>query len=350
MKIKSFSWLALIMVSFSALSAPKFVVAHRGASGYLPEHTLEAKTLAYSQGADYLEQDVVLTKDNRLIVLHDLYLDNITDVAQKFPHKARADGKFYAIDFTLDEIEKLRATSPFKMVNGKIEPVYPNRFPVFSSNFRIHTLEDEIELIQGLNKSTSQNRGLFIEIKNPIFHRQEGRDISQTLLNAIKKYGYTSKNDNIYIQCFDPNELKRIHSTIGPESGVNVKLTQLIAYTGWNSTKEFKNGQWMNYDFDWMLKPEGMHEISKYADAISPAFLMLIKNKDGKISVSHLTKYAHKNGLKVIPFTISADALPDYAKSADYLYDLLFKDEGVDGIFSDHPDQTVNYLKRNNFR
>ena len=95
---------------FSATAADKMVIAHRGASGYLPEHTLPAKAMAYAQGADYLEQDLVMTKDDRLVVLHDHYLDRVTDVAQRFPQRARKDGRFYAIDFTLAEIKSLKFT------------------------------------------------------------------------------------------------------------------------------------------------------------------------------------------------------------------------------------------------
>jgi cytochrome c biogenesis factor len=94
------------LMTGSALAADKIVIAHRGASGYLPEHTLPAKAMAYAQGADYLEQDLVMTKDDQLVVLHDHYLDRVTDVAERFPQRARKDGRFYAIDFTLAEIRR----------------------------------------------------------------------------------------------------------------------------------------------------------------------------------------------------------------------------------------------------
>ena len=83
------------------------IIAHRGACGYLPEHTLEAKALAYGMGADYLEQDVVATRDDRLLVSHDVHLDTVTDVAERFPTRAREDGRFYARDFDLAEIKTL---------------------------------------------------------------------------------------------------------------------------------------------------------------------------------------------------------------------------------------------------
>lgn len=106
----------------------KIVIAHRGASGYLPEHTLPAKAMAYAQGADYLEQDLVITKDDELIVLHDHYLDRVTDVAKRFPDRARKDGRYYAIDFTLAEIKSLKFTEGFEIENGKAVQKYPAVF------------------------------------------------------------------------------------------------------------------------------------------------------------------------------------------------------------------------------
>ena len=140
------------LMTGSALAADKIVIAHRGASGYLPEHTLPAKAMAYAQGADYLEQDLVMTKDDQLVVLHDHYLDRVTDVAERFPDRARKDGRYYAIDFTLAEIRSLKFTEGFEIENGKKVQVYPGRFPMGKSDFRIHTFEEEIEFVQGLNR------------------------------------------------------------------------------------------------------------------------------------------------------------------------------------------------------
>ncbi|KAB2431115.1 glycerophosphodiester phosphodiesterase, partial [Enterobacter hormaechei] len=129
--------------------------------GYLPAHTLPAKAMAYAQGADYLEQDLVMTKDDQLVVLHDHYLDRVTDVAERFPDRAREDGRYYAIDFTLAEIRSLKFTEGFEIENGKKVQVYPGRFPMGKSDFRIHTFEEEIEFVQGLNHSTGKNIWLF---------------------------------------------------------------------------------------------------------------------------------------------------------------------------------------------
>ena len=94
-------------------AAAKIVIAHRGASGYLPEHTLPAIAMAHAQGADYLEQDVVLSKDNVPMVLHDIHIDTVTDVARRFPDRKRADGRYYALDFTVAELKQLNASERF---------------------------------------------------------------------------------------------------------------------------------------------------------------------------------------------------------------------------------------------
>ncbi len=163
----------------------KIVIAHRGASGYLPEHTLESKALAYGMGADYLEQDLVMTKDDQLVVMHDHFLDGITDVAERFPGRARPDGRYYVVDFTLDEVRSLRMTEPFQLVEGKQVPVYPARFPLWKSSFKIHTFQEEIEMIQGLNKSTGKHIGIYPEIKAPWLFRHGGKDISRAVLNVL---------------------------------------------------------------------------------------------------------------------------------------------------------------------
>lgn len=327
----------------------KIVIAHRGASGYLPEHTLPAKAMAYAQGADFLEQDLVMTKDDRLIVLHDHYLDRVTNVAEKFPHRARQDSRFYAIDFTLAEIKSLQFTEEFKIEQGKRVQIWPNRFPMFKSEFNIHTFEEEIEFIQGLNHSTGKNIGLYPEIKAPWFHRHEGKDISLKVLAVLKQYGYTDKTANIYLQCFDPIETKRLKDELMPKAGMDLKLIQLIAYTDWQETFELTaDGKLIDYNYDWMFKPGAMQEIAKYADGIGPQYPMLIEPNStlGNVRFTPMVKEAHANGLLVHPYTLRADLIPPYAKDMQQLLHIIFNQAGVDGVFSDFPDLAVEFLQR----
>ena len=341
--------LVLMGATFSttANADDKVVIAHRGASGYLPEHTLPAKAMAFAQGADYLEQDLVMTKDDQLVVLHDHYLDRVTDVAERFPDRARKDGRYYAIDFTLAEIKSLKFSEGFTVENGKKVQTFPGRFPMGKSDFRVHTFEEEIEFIQGLNHSTGKNIGLYPEIKAPWFHHQEGKDIATRVLEVLKKYGYTSKTDKIYLQCFDANELKRIRNELEPKMGMNLKLVQLIAYTKWNETEEQQpDGKWVNYSYDWMLEPGAMEKIAQYADGIGPDYHMLIADSstNGHIIINGMVKEAHEHQLEVHPFTVRADQLPPYAKDVNELYDALYRQAGVDGLFTDFPDKAVSYL------
>ena len=341
--------LVLMGATFSttANADDKVVIAHRGASGYLPEHTLPAKAMAFAQGADYLEQDLVMTKDDQLVVLHDHYLDRVTDVAERFPDRARKDGRYYAIDFTLAEIKSLKFSEGFTVENGKKVQTFPGRFPMGKSDFRVHTFEEEIEFIQGLNHSTGKNIGLYPEIKAPWFHHQEGKDIATRVLEVLKKYGYTKKSDKIYLQCFDANELKRIRNELEPKMGMDLKLVQLIAYTKWNETEEQQpDGKWVNYSYDWMLEPGAMEKIAQYADGIGPDYHMLIADSstNGHIIINGMVKEAHEHQLEVHPFTVRADQLPPYAKDVNELYDALYRQAGVDGLFTDFPDKAVSYL------
>src|SRR5688572_1776249 len=184
---------------------PPFVIAHRGASGYLPEHTLAAKALAYGLGADYLEQDVVATRDSRLVVLHDLYLDDVSDVALRFPGRHRADGRHYVIDFELAELRTL--TLYERRAPGVATAKYPLRFPLDTGLFGIATLEDELRLIHGLNRSMGRTVGIYPEIKEPTWHREQGVDLARLLLAELKTFGYARKDDAVFVQCFDAAEL-----------------------------------------------------------------------------------------------------------------------------------------------
>ncbi|MBF0785974.1 glycerophosphodiester phosphodiesterase [Muribacter muris] len=327
----------------------KLIIAHRGASGYLPEHTLEAKALAVGQQADYLEQDLAMTKDDKLIVIHDHFLDGLTDVAKKFPHRARADGRYYVIDFTLDEIRTLEMTENFKLENGKQVQIYPNRFPMWQSKFNIHTFEEEIEFIQGLEKSTGRKIGIYPEIKAPWLHHKEGKDIALATLKVLKKYGYTQKADRVYLQTFDFNELKRIKTELLPQLAMDIKLVQLIAYTDWHETEEKDQaGNWVNYSYDWMFKPNAMQEVAKYADGVGPGWYMLIdkeKSTADNVQYTPLVQELAKLKLELHPYTVRQDALPPFFSNVNQMYDALLNKAGATGVFTDFPDTGVAFIR-----
>lgn len=334
----------------------KIIIAHRGSSGYLPEHTLESKALAFAQGADYLEQDLVMTKDNKLLVIHDHFLDEISDVAQVYPNKARSDGKFYVMDFTLDEIKKLKVTSNFKNINGIQIAIFPNRFPLWKSNFHFHTFEEELEFIQGLEKTTGKKIGIYTEIKSPWLHHRESKDIAIETLKVLKKYGYTKKKDKVYLQTFDFNEIKRIKKLLN-KMNMNIKLIQLIAHNEWEETLEKnKNGQWVNYDYNWMIQQKGaLKKINEYADGIAPAWDMLIDKNNSKLGnlvytqlseeIKNYNKQHSNRKLEIHPYTVRKDELPNFFNDVDEFFLALFK-SGATGIFTDFPDLGVKFVNK----
>ncbi len=305
-----------------AQSFEPIIIAHRGASGYLPEHTLEAKAMAHAMDADYIEQDVVLSKDDVPVVLHDIHVDTISDVATRFPDHKRADGRYYALDFTVVELKQLHVCERFNAKTGK--QVFPKRFPKGISSFQIPTLEEELELIAGLNQSTGRIAGIYPEIKQPAWHLKEGHDISRIVLSILHKHGYKTKQDRCYIQCFEHDEVIRLRSELGWEG----RLILLMG-TG-KSDARFRT-------------PEGLAELAMIADGIGPDISSVI-SADRK--PTDLVKNAHAQKLQVHPYTLRVDELPKFAKSADDLLNLLFNKAGVDGLFSDFPDVGIKWLER----
>jgi glycerophosphoryl diester phosphodiesterase len=317
-----------------AAASDRIVIAHRGASGYLPEHTLAAKAVAHAMGADYIEQDVVLSKDGVPMVLHDIHIDTVTDVAQLFPDRARADGRFYAIDFTLDELKSLTV---MERADHAGRPAFPSRFPRGASSFQIPTLAEEIELIQGLNLSTGREVGIYPEVKAPAWHRAQGQDISAVVLAVLADYGYGDADDLIYLQCFDWNETRRIRNDLGYRG----KLVQLLGENDW--------GEAPGVDYDALRTEAGLAAIARVADGIGPWMRHIVTGVDagGRPMITDLVENAHAHGLAVHPYTFRADALPNYADSLEEALRIFLVDAGVDGVFTDFPDRAVAFLRRN---
>ena len=203
----------LLTLGVLAAAEPRpLIIAHRGASGYLPEHTLAAKALAYGQGADFLEQDVVLSKDGVPVIFHDPHIDTTTDVAKKFPGRQRADGRYYALDLSVAELKQLNASERFNPKTSKA--VFPRRFPVGVGSFQVVTLEEEIQFIQNLNRSTGRNVGIYPELKAPAWHRKEGQDLAAAVLPILRRYGYDTKDSACFVQCFELAEIKRLRGEL----------------------------------------------------------------------------------------------------------------------------------------
>jgi len=328
--MKNLPFIIIILLSISCQSKLKketksikkiTVVAHRGASGYLPEHTLASKAMAHTMNADYIEQDLVLSKDDIPIVIHDILLDDVTNVSEKYPNRKREDGKYYVIDFTFEELKSLEVTERFDSKTGL--QIYPNRFPKEKSSFRLHSLQDEIELIQGLNKSTGKHIGIYPEIKNPEFHHKNGKDISKIVLGVLTNYGYNSKEDNCILQCFDTKELERIRKKLNSD----LFLVQLMESSEQQSQ---------------------LPHFASYADGIGPWYKHLISSKTTSgFSFTSLVEEAHKLNLVVHPYTFREDSLDEF-DSFQQMIDVIIYQAGADGGFTDFPDRMKKILESKN--
>ena len=301
------------------------IIAHRGACGYLPEHTLPAVELAHTFGADYIEQDVVLTSDGVPIVLHDVTLELTTNVAALFPERHRDDGLFYAIDFTLKEI---KALSAHERTDSLGNPVFPGRYSGTGVEFKVPTLAEEIETVDRLNAASYKRTGVYIELKRPEFHEQEGVDIYHAVLDVLTAFNRLSENAETVIQCFDPETLKRFAHD-GIFKGPLVQLIHTESITNWRA------------DFEAMHTMSGLREVATYAHGIGPD-VNLLENMMG--GPSELVVAAKKLGLFLHPYTLRADSESIPGVNFEKLHKKLFNDLEVDGAFTDFADQTRELL------
>ncbi|MEZ5570496.1 MAG: glycerophosphodiester phosphodiesterase [Halioglobus sp.] len=311
------------------------IIAHRGASGYLPEHTLAAKALAHAMGANFIEQDVVLSRDGTPIVLHDIHLDSTTDVARCFPDRAREDGRFYAIDFDIQEIRQLRVHERTHIDAARQgQAVYPQRFPAQPGLFGVPTLVEEITLLAGLDHSRGCRTGLYIELKSPNWHRREGLNISSAILQVLQDTGYWNRPDQVFLQCFDDQTLCQLREAMP----IPLPMIQLIGENAW--------GEDSDVDYDYLRTPSGLSYVASYAQGIGPFISHIYQGKaeSGSARLSSLVELAHARGLQVHPYTFRRDELPEGVDSFSELLDIFLQQARVDGLFTDFPDLVQAYL------
>jgi glycerophosphoryl diester phosphodiesterase len=311
---------------------PGLVIAHRGASAYLPEHTLAAKAYAHALGADCLEQDVVLTRDDVPVVFHDLVLEEVTDVARRYPDRGRTDGHWYVIDFDYAELRTLEVHE--RIDPGSGAPVYPGRFHE-RLGFSIRTLADELAFVRGLNRATGRRAAVYTEVKSPAWHRAHGKDLSTRVLGTLADFGYRERDDAAWLQCFDALELKRIRL----ELGSRLKLVQLIGENDWKES---------DTDYDALRTPAGLAETARIAQGIGPWIPQIVRWPAPGVPpvYSTLVADAHAVGLAVHPYTFRVDELPEHAPDPASVHHALFDQAGIDGLFTDFPDVTLELLGR----
>lgn len=284
------------------------VIAHRGASGYLPEHTLAAYAYAYATGADFVEPDLVATRDGVLIARHDVYLGTTTDVAERYPERRADDGRFYAADFSWAELARLRAREPRE-----------GRFPGELAVLRIPRLEEIVALVYGLNRATGCRVGLYPELKAPAWHAARGLDTTALLREALEQ---TSFDGPLRVQSFESAPLRALAERPIPGAA-------LVRLLGPEDVPE-------------RLTDGGLAELAAFADGIGPPLVLL---EEARRNGDDLVARAHRAGLFVDAWTLRADAPEPWPDLETALSSAVFT-LGVDGVFTDHPDRVLAALDR----
>ena len=341
------------------------VIAHRGASGHRPEHTLESYRLAIEMGADFIEPDLVSTKDGRLVARHEPDITQTTDVAQRpeFADRRRSvviDGVahtgWFTVDFTLEELRTLRAVQP-----------RPDRSKDFDGLFQVPTLEEIIGVAKAGTAATGRTIGIYPETKHPTWHCEQGLPLEHTLLAALDAAGWTTRAAPVFIQCFESGNLRWLRRRTG------VRLVQLIDGGGleddgrvqpplrWQGTGAgtlYPQGE-VPTDF---TRAESFATIAEYADAVGPWKRHIVGTRRGEgpeaatddtertrrtVAPSRFVELAHAAGLEVHPWTFRDE--PQHL-AADYGGDPAaeyrqFASLGVDALFSDFPDTAVAALR-----
>jgi len=306
---------------------PPIVIAHRGASGYRPEHTLASYELAIEMGADFIEPDLVATKDHVLIARHENEISETTDVADR-PEFAdrkttkRIDGHkipgWFTEDFTLAEIKTLRARERLASRNQE-----------FNGRFEVPTFAEVLDLAR------RRNVGVYPETKHPTYFRALGLPLEEPLLAILEAAGYRGREAPVYIQSFEVGNLKELRKK------TDLPLIQLLEARDrpWDDPRPYAE----------LAIPAGLAEIATYADGIGPDKRMIVPMVDGRLrEPTTLVADAHRAGLRVHPWTFRSDSpflAPEYGGDPGREYDQFFS-LGVDGLFSDFSDAAVRARER----
>lgn len=314
--------LASLSVQAVPMSAPvqspsPLVIAHRGASGYRPEHTLEAYTLAIEMGAGAIEPDLVSTKDGVLIARHENEIGSTTNVAERFPDRRTAkviDGKriegWFTEDLTLAEIKTLRA-------NERLE----FRSHAYDGQYQIPTFDDVLELAASKSRALGRTISVYPETKHPSYFRAIGLPLEETLVRSLARWQLRGKAAAVFLQSFEADSLQRLRAL------TDVRLVFL--------TSRVEDAT-----------PGRLREIARFADGIGAEKRLVIpvsEDRLQKFPPTSLVKDAHAAGLFVHVWTLRADAqfLP-VAYAGDMTAEAReFVALGVDGFFTDFPDLGV---------
>lgn len=320
--------------------SPPLVIAHRGASGYRPEHTLASYALAIELGADYIEPDLVATADGHLIARHEPLLDDTTDVKSHPEFASRRstktlDGKqvtgFFASDFTLAEIRRLRAIQP----NAA-------RSKEYDGQFTVPTFEEILDLLQAETTRRGRKIGIYPETKHPTFHLQLQLPLEDKLLQALQRRGLNQGGAPVFIQSFESGNLQYLRAR------TELPLVQLLEE---GSLLYDQGGQRVVAvsipefgDPRGGVRPQTLADVAKYAHAIGPWKRQILRDiGQSQLLTTSVIEQAHGVGLRVHTYTFRnepATLAPEYANDPLREY-RRFLELGIDGVFSDFSDTAL---------
>jgi glycerophosphoryl diester phosphodiesterase len=321
------------------------IVGHRGASGYRPEHTLASYELAARMGADYIEPDLVITKDGVLVARHEPEIGGTTDVANHPEFAGRKTTKsldgvavtgWFTEDFTLAELRTLRAKERI--------PDIRQHNTIYDGRYQVPTFQEVIDLSKRLSRELHREIGIYPETKHPTYFRKLGLALEPRLVEALNRNGLNRSNAKVFVQSFEVSNL------IDLRKKLRVPLVQLTSASG--APYDFvASGDPRTYKD--IVSPAGLRDVAKYAKGLGPEKGQIIpRDAAGFLTTpTTLVADAHRAGLKVHPYTFRAENafLPaDFRSSTvptqygDLFAEIAtFRATGIDGLFTDNPDIAV---------
>jgi glycerophosphoryl diester phosphodiesterase len=326
--------------------AKPLVIGHRGAPGYRPEHTLASYELAARMGADYVEPDLVSTKDGVLVARHENEIGGTTDVADHPEFAGRRTTKtidgvaisgWFTEDFTLAELRTLRAKERI--------PEIRQRNTIYNGRFQVPTFQEVIDLTKRLSKELDRPIGIYPETKHPTYFRSIGLSLEPGLVRTLNRNDLNDRHAKVFVQSFEVGNLKRLAREL------KVPLVQLFAAKAAKPYDFVASGDPRTYGD--LATRQGLEDVARYSDGAGPPKDYIVPRDASGRSLPPTTfvSDAHKAGLVVHPYTFRNEntflpaELRSSANPADYGNAIAeyeqFYDLGVDGLFSDNSDTAV---------